>query len=301
MSELIIDGVVLIDSEGRLVEENLARFPCWWIGRRKVPAITDWRNAARRGGEKRAGHFMGVPTGAVNGIDGLDVDPAGMAWLEEALASGLVRPTRTHWTPRGGRHLIYRHAAGVRNKAGLFPGVDIRGEGGFLGWWPWAGYQVDDAPIAEWSEAMVALMVANATVGNAAGSSCFLASCPSASSRGSSSDRSRSSDRSLTDKVFASAYLWERTKRLRSRIEEILRPLVEAQPGERNHQINKVSFEMAGFVVERRLRREIAEGLVEQACKENGIWWEDGAEVCRKSIRSGMEAGLRKIVVRALA
>jgi hypothetical protein len=283
MSELIIDEVVLIDSEGWLVEKNLARFPCMWIGRRKVPAINDWRNAARR--EGRSGDFMGVPTGAVNGIDGLDIDPAGMAWLEEALASGLVRPTRMHWTPRGGRHLIYRHAPGVRNRAGLFPGVDIRGEGGFVGWWPWAGYQIADAPIAEWGEAMLALLVASSLAPSAA----FLLPALTA---GATVTAGATLEARATTRPQVRLKPWKRTANVRAREGGIFRRVLNAEPGERNPTLWEMADLLGGMVVEGSVSRLMAERGLMLACKHNGLLDEDGRKQCLATIKSGLEAGI---------
>ena len=81
------------------------------------------------------GGLVGVPTGAVNGFDALDIDPrhGGDRWLETAH----IPPTRVHRTRSGGWHFLFRHAEGVRNTASkIAPGVDTRGDGGYIIWWP---------------------------------------------------------------------------------------------------------------------------------------------------------------------
>ena len=51
--------------------------------------------------------------------------------------------TRIHSTLSGGRHYLFRHADGVRNGAGkLAPGIDVRGEGGYVIMPPSPGYSV---------------------------------------------------------------------------------------------------------------------------------------------------------------
>src|SRR5262249_28263496 len=58
--------------------------------------------------------------------------------------------TRTHRTRSGGLHLLYRHVPGIGCSASkLARGVDTRGGGGFVIWWPAQGCKVlGDAPVA---------------------------------------------------------------------------------------------------------------------------------------------------------
>jgi hypothetical protein len=43
---------------------------------------------------------------------------------------------------------------------------------------------------------------------------------------------------------------------------------------------------------EGKIKREVAERLLEGAAKINGLWREDGAEAVRATIRSGIETGI---------
>ncbi len=102
------------------------------------------------------GPLVGVPTGATSGFDALDIDAPrhreAADWWEVNRAA--IPATRTHFTRSGGLHLLFRHAEGVRNSASrIAPGVDVRGDGGYLVWWPAAGCEVmDRTPRADWPE-----------------------------------------------------------------------------------------------------------------------------------------------------
>jgi hypothetical protein len=52
----------------------------------------------------------------------------------------------------GGLHLLFQHADRLRSTASkIAPGVDTRGDGGYVVWWPAAGLPVlDDTPPAPW-------------------------------------------------------------------------------------------------------------------------------------------------------
>ena len=79
---------------------------------------------------------LGVVTGLVSGLIVVDIDPAHGG--EESLAAlqaakGTLPVTQSVRTGGGGRHLYFRHPGGViRNRAGLRPGIDLRGDGGYV-------------------------------------------------------------------------------------------------------------------------------------------------------------------------
>ena len=115
---------------------------------------------------KKAGSgakLVGVPCGEDTDFDVLDIDPrhGGDRWeLENAHR---LPETRVHISQSGGRHYLFRHAPGVRNSASkkeLAPGVDVRGEGGYVIYPPSAGYFVgSDAEIAEWPDWLLDLVL----------------------------------------------------------------------------------------------------------------------------------------------
>jgi P4 family phage/plasmid primase-like protien len=80
---------------------------------------------------------VGIVTGKASGIVVIDIDPkhGGTKEAVDGIA-GLVTRTRTHRTPSGGFHLIFRYPDGVEhvgNSVGrLAPGVDVRADGGYV-------------------------------------------------------------------------------------------------------------------------------------------------------------------------
>ena len=75
--------------------------------------------------------MLGIVCGSISGVSVIDVDnDEGLRALPQYLPSDFLAPT-VH-TPRGGIHLYCRYVDGVRNKAGLSNGLDIRGEGGYV-------------------------------------------------------------------------------------------------------------------------------------------------------------------------
>jgi hypothetical protein len=101
------------------------------------------------------GPLIGVRTGIASDIDVLDLDrqhrDATVWWR---LHRDYLPITRVHRTRSGGLHLVFRHAPGLRCSAGrIARGVDVRGDGGYVIWWPATGLPVlRDAPVACWPE-----------------------------------------------------------------------------------------------------------------------------------------------------
>jgi len=90
------------------------------------------------------GPLVGVATGEISGIDALDLDkghPEATVWWGQQ--RNRLPKTRTHRTRSGGLHLVFRHNHGIRCTAGqIAPGIDTRGDGGYLIWWPAVGFPV---------------------------------------------------------------------------------------------------------------------------------------------------------------
>jgi len=101
--------------------------------------------------------LIGVATGAVSGVDVLDLDARHGAATWWAEMRNQLPDTRTHRTRSGGLHLFFRHAADLRNSASrLAPGCDVRADGGYVIWWPAAGLPVlSAAPAAPWPDQLL--------------------------------------------------------------------------------------------------------------------------------------------------
>ena len=141
-----------------LSEEGLPCFPCGANKRPTTPrgfkdAICDhgllqelWRH--------HPGPLVGVPTGAISGLDVLDIDPrhGGGCWFTEH--KHRLPPTRVHQTRSSGLHLLFRHEPGLRCSAGkIAAGVDVRATGGYVIWWPAAGLPtLSELPMTTWPD-----------------------------------------------------------------------------------------------------------------------------------------------------
>ena len=147
--------VALTEALG-LAERGLPVFPCAHDKRPACPtgfksAVRDLAGAADLW-RRHPAPLVGVPTGEASGLDVLDIDPrsGGNTWFDRERYRLPV--TRQHRTRSGGWHVLFRHHTGVRNSAGrIAAGVDVRGNGGYIIWWPAAGLPVENPKaIAEW-------------------------------------------------------------------------------------------------------------------------------------------------------
>ena len=103
--------------------------------------------------------LIGMATGEVSGIDVLDLDLPRHVEPREwyAANSHLLAGTRANKTRSGGLHLLYKHSKSLRCSVGRpVVGVDVRANGGYIVWWPAAGFGLEnDAPAAEWPDAIL--------------------------------------------------------------------------------------------------------------------------------------------------
>src|SRR6516165_10640369 len=130
-----------------MLPADLPIFPC---ALDKKPLVDGGFKSARRGANTKGWPLVGFATGAVSGIDVLDVDPTGDDWYGQKLWA--LPQTRAHQTQRG-LHLLFKHAPGLRcSTSRIAPGVDVKADGGYAIFWPREGMAVKDLPLAEWPE-----------------------------------------------------------------------------------------------------------------------------------------------------
>jgi hypothetical protein len=121
---------------------GMPAFPC--LPNKKPATPNGFKDATADPGQLKQlwrqypGHLVGVPTGEATGLFVVDVDsakhPEAQAWLNRNSAH---LNTRRHQTKSGGVHLLFEHHADLRNTASkLAKGVDTRGDGGYVIWWP---------------------------------------------------------------------------------------------------------------------------------------------------------------------
>jgi hypothetical protein len=160
----MIEAASVLEDALKLATVGL--MPCFPCLPDKRPACPHgFKNASKDPEQLKAlwqrypGALVGVPTGEPSGIFVLDIDsakhPQADDWLEQQ--APYMPETRIHRTRSGGVHLLFKHQPGLRNTTSkLARGVDTRGEGGFVIWWPFhlglsAGHNlISPAEVPQW-------------------------------------------------------------------------------------------------------------------------------------------------------
>jgi hypothetical protein len=238
--------------------------------------------AIARWWQARPDAMIGVPMGRRSGIWALDPDAPDKAgkpdgrkeWARLTAIHGAV-DTRTHHTPRGGLHLLFRWETHrpVSNREGMIKGrgINVRGEGGYIVAPPsrrsdgtpyLAGHQTEIAIAPDW---LYELVSAEATPR-------------------STSERAFDSVRPRQDcKAYATAAL-----------EGECQVVANALAGTRNNTLNTAAFKLgtllgAGTLSEGECRSRLLEAAT--AC---GLVAEDGPRAVHATITSGLRAGMQQ-------
>ncbi len=119
-------SVIPVEPRGK---RPLIRWQTFQYRRADVPEIAEW---FRRWPNAN----IAIVTGIVSGLVVLDIDPGhgGEGSLEQLQREhGPLPDTLEVRTGGGGQHLYFAHPGEVtRNRVGLVPGIDLRGDGGYV-------------------------------------------------------------------------------------------------------------------------------------------------------------------------
>jgi hypothetical protein len=223
------------------------------------------------------GAAIGVATGRVSGIDVLDIDPAGLHWLAQNYEG--IPTTLSYETPRGGRHLIFRHWPGLRCSASrIAEGVDVRSTGGYAIYWPASGLPaLSDAPIDAWPEWVVALAIVRGSP-----------SISSTRGHGPLIATTKELPKPLYLKVLRLVRLSDRlTRHHQRRVIGILKIALQRQDY-RNDGLNIAAFCLRELIRDGILSPQAAHELLLDVATLNGYIAKDGIVVADATIRSGL-------------
>ena len=261
-----------------------AGFPVFPVSQERSPLVK-WKRAAtddlaqvRRWWSKWPEAMPAMPTGSKSGVSVLDIDlKKGKDGYAELRRLGIDPEALSHVrvkTPSGGEHIYFKHPKGLGNSVSkIAPGLDVRGERGYvhaLGavsdhiehgsgvFEALDRHLVDDVlGLPEWPESLRQVRRKPE-----------LAPSPKASD--------------ATDHDIA----WARKK-----LDDVCAELAAAEPGGRNHALNRAAHYLGGIEAVGLLdAQEIGYRLL-AACAANGLLREDGSNACSATIKSGRKSG----------
>ena len=218
--------------------------------------------------------LIGVPTGEASGFFVIDLDgvahggPDGLVAWDKLTANHPSPATRTHETPNGGVHLLYRYdpQRPVTNRRGALPeGVDVRGDGGYVIWPP---SRLPDGRSWRVPENCETEEIASAPRWLYE----LLAEKPATASG--SRPASAYGEAALNGEIAKAA---------------------GARRGQRNEALNKAAFSLGQLAGGGALSSSDVEDRLYGAAQASGLVADDGERAVRATIASGLEAGVRQL------
>jgi Bifunctional DNA primase/polymerase, N-terminal len=247
-------------------------FPCGWNKRPCCPngfkdAVADAASIEKLWA-RYPGPLIGVATGVINCVDVIDIDPrnGGHKWL----AANPVPVTRTHRTPGGGCHLIYKHRPGLRN-VDIAPGVQIKTTGGYVVWWPASPHKwpvLVSGPVAEFPASLIDSVNGGAIEGEVH---------PLIPQPGSNHPQA--------------------TINVTLRSKTLIHNLTRCPVGNRHKLLYWTACRFGNMIGEKRMTTKVAEHLLIGAAKINGLW-KDDPENCLVTVRDGLRDGTVQVLDR---
>jgi hypothetical protein len=249
--------------------------PCFFVTPAKVPfagshayldATADPAELEKLAARFRGPKLVAVATGAISGIDIIDIDPrhGGDRWYFEHIDQ--LGKTRVHETRGGGWHLIFRHSPSLRNSNNkLAHGVEFLSTGRWAVWWPeHAGRVLCPGPVAAlpgWLHEALLTIPGDMATGKEVH--------PSTPTLKPGSDLLKATGSTL----------------LRSKY--LIRDLERCPEGNRHKLLHWTACRFGNMIGEGKIKVNVAELLLIGAAKANGLWHER-PDNCLQTIRDGL-------------
>jgi Bifunctional DNA primase/polymerase, N-terminal len=220
--------------------------------------------------------LIGVRTGAASGFAVLDVDRDGLPWFHQH--RDRIPKTLTVETPRGGLHLWFQHAEGLRCSISCIArGVDIRADGGYAIFWrAHACAVLCESPVAPWPEWLLGVRRKKE---------------PWAPQHPTGIELSVQIE--VPTSLFKKAS-WRERAFAKAAINNAWQELRSAELGGRNAKLNALAYSMGRLVARNWIEARSVASILEYGSRECGLVADDGIESVRATIQSGLSAGLTR-------